>query len=50
MLLVWFSRSDSVSDPDTCDEVSFIGDVCASTSFFCLGEWVSFLVSLGKVL
>ena len=36
MLLVWFSRSDSVSDPDNWDEVSFIGDVCAPTSFLCL--------------
>ena len=36
VLLVWFSRSNSESDPDTWDEVIFISDVCASTSFSCL--------------
>ena len=33
VFLVWFCRSDSVSDPHTWDDVSFTGDVCASTSF-----------------
>ena len=50
MLLVWLSRDDSVSDPDTWDEVSFIVDLCASTSFFCLGVWVCLRVSLVKSL
>ena len=35
-LLVWFPRRGSVLDTDTCDEVSFMGDVCDSTSALCL--------------
>ena len=52
MLLVWSFRSDSVSDADTWDEVSFIGDACASKSFFCLnsGMWVFLWVSLVNTL
>ena len=38
LLRVWFSRNDSVSDPDFWDEVFSIGDVCASTSFLCLNS------------
>ena len=53
VLLVWFPRSDSVSDPDTWGEVSLIGDVCDSTSILRLIKVVNFLcistkrVSLG---
>ena len=48
VMLAWFS----VSDPDTWDEISFIGDVCASTSLLCLNScmWVFLWVSLVKTL
>ena len=44
VLLVWFSRSDSVSDPDTWGEISLIGVVCNSTSYFCLNSGVRVLL------
>ena len=52
VLLVWFPRSDSVADPDTWGEVSFIGDVCDCTSLFCLksGVWVLLLLLVFQFL
>ena len=43
VLLVWFPRSESVSDPHTWGEVFLIGDVCDSTSFLRLILVVLFL-------
>ena len=52
VLPVWFFRNVSVLDPDNGGEVSFIGDVCDSTSFLCLisGMWVFLWVSVVEVL
>ena len=52
VLLFWFPRSDSVSDPDIRSEVSFIGDVYDSTSFFRLnsGVWVLLLILVVEFL
>ena len=40
VLLVWFPGSGSVLDADTWEEVSFIGDVCDSTSLHCLDSGI----------
>ena len=49
VLLVWFSRNESLLDPNTRGEVCFNGDLCASTSIFCWNSGVLILLLLSLV-